>query len=289
MDIVRAGKMGFCFGVNGAIDSCIEEIPNIKKGRNVFILGMLVHNQYVVDAIERKGLKTITEESLFNEKLQLKEGDLVIIRAHGTTKEVYERLMELKVEVKDATCVFVKKIREKIKEYHIKKQGVIFIGDKEHPEVVGVLSFGDDVLVFSSLEELKERNDEIEKNKKYYVLTQTTLNKIKLAEIKKYLENNHSNVTIDTKICSATQERQEAVLKLARDVDFVLIVGGKNSSNTKKLYEISKKINERTKLIENEEELDKEWFHGIKRVGVTAGASTPEELIKKIENKLRGL
>lgn len=289
IEVIRAKKMGFCFGVQEAIESCVREVEGIKQGRDVYILGMLVHNQYVVEAMEKQGLQTISEDSVMRDEAQLKKGDLVIVRAHGTTKQIYDKLKKMEVEIKDATCIFVKSIRQSLVKLQKEKKKIMFIGDKNHPEVVGILSFGDDILVFSGLEELEKRKDEIKKEESYSLLTQTTLNKKKMEEIKKYLENNHLNVTIYSKICSATQERQEAVQELGGEVDMVLIVGGKNSSNTQKLYEISHEVNSNTKLIENEEDLDLSWFsHGMK-VGISAGASTPEELIIKIENKLRGL
>ncbi|MDO4589666.1 MAG: 4-hydroxy-3-methylbut-2-enyl diphosphate reductase, partial [Fusobacterium sp.] len=161
------------------------------------------------------------------------------------------------------------------------------IGDKEHPEVKGIISFGKNIRVFNELEEIKKA--EIDENKNYCVLTQTTLNKKKLEKIKSFLENHYSNVNILDKVCGATQVRQEAVEELSKKVDILLVIGGKNSSNTKKLYDISKAINKNTYLIENEKELEENWFTDCKKVGITAGASTPEEIVINIENKIRGI
>ena len=164
---------------------------------------------------------------------------------------------------------------------------IIFIGDKEHPEVKGIISFGNRVSVCSDLDELKEL--EIDPNKEYCLLTQTTLNKKKLEKIKSYLENTHQNVKILDKVCGATQVRQEAVEELAKQVDMLIVVGGKTSSNTKKLYDISMSFNPNTYLIQDESDLRKEWFEGKKKIGITAGASTPEEIVIKIENQIRGI
>lgn len=289
MEIIRAKKMGFCFGVKEAINSCVEVAHEIGKGKKVYILGMLVHNEYVVNELEKMGLQILEEEELLRGKDTLNEGDIVIIRAHGTTKEVYELLQRKKVQLKDATCIFVKDIRKKLISLEKNNKQIIFIGDKEHPEVKGILSFGENVKVFEGIEELEKNIDKFDKNIEYYLLTQTTLNKDKIKEIKKYLENRGLNVNIYNKICSATQERQEAVEELSQKVDFMLIVGGKNSSNTKKLYEIAKKYNENAKLVDTEDEVDLNWFKDIKTIGISAGASTPEEVIIKIENKIRGL
>lgn len=285
MEIIRAEKMGFCFGVQEAIDSCYKYVDEIKKGKNVHIMGMLVHNEYVVSQMEKMGLKTVSEEDFLADKIRFKPEDIVIVRAHGTKKEVYDKLREQKVILEDSACIFVKNIRDKLLELEKNGDEIIFIGDKEHPEVQGIISYGLNIKIFKDLEALKEYI--IDEKKSYSLLTQTTLNKEKMEEIKKYLENNHMNVKIFNKICGATQERQESVKKLATEVDLVLIVGGRKSSNTQKLFEISKKINPNTKLVTDESEIDLTWFSETDRVGITAGASTPEEIIQKIENKLR--
>ena len=288
MEIIRAKHMGFCFGVTGAINVC-EEILKDKenKGRRTFILGMLVHNENVVEKLKKSGFEIVQEEDIINDKDNLQEGDIVVIRAHGTIKNIYDKLVERKVEIHDATCIFVSKIRKTLVEKEKDGYNIIFIGDKTHPEVKGIISFGNKVTVCADLEELKML--EIDKEKKYCLLTQTTLNKKKLEKIKSYLENSYQNVKISDKICGATQVRQEAVEDLSKIVDILIVVGGKNSSNTKKLYEISKNINPNTYLIQDENDLVKEWFVGKEKIGITAGASTPEEIIINIENKIRGI
>ena len=288
MEIIRAKHMGFCFGVAGAIETChtvLKEEEN--KNKRIFILGMLVHNQYVVDKLKSEGFLIVEEKDILEKKDDLKQDDIVIIRAHGTLKKIYNILEEKGVKVYDATCKFVTHIRDTLIEMEKKGNEIIFIGDKEHPEVKGIISFGKDIRVFNELEEIKKA--EIDENKNYCVLTQTTLNKKKLEKIKSFLENHYSNVNILDKVCGATQVRQEAVEELSKKVDILLVIGGKNSSNTKKLYDISKAINKNTYLIENEKELEETWFTDCKKVGITAGASTPEEIVINIENKIRGI
>ncbi|MGL5964713.1 MAG: 4-hydroxy-3-methylbut-2-enyl diphosphate reductase [Fusobacteriaceae bacterium] len=285
MEIIRADKMGFCFGVKGAIESCYKYSKEISEGKKIYILGMLVHNEHVVAQLEKLGLKTIDEQDFIENKIRFEPQDTVIVRAHGTKREVYKKLQEQGVKIEDSACIFVKNIRKKILELEKQKEQIIFIGDKEHPEVQGIISYGINIEIFRDLDELKKYS--IDSKKKYSVLTQTTLNKEKMEEIKKYLENNHMNVNIFNKICGATQERQEAVKKIAAETDLVLIVGGRKSSNTQKLFEISYKINSNTKLVSDETEIDLNWFSGCRKVGITAGASTPEDIIQKIENKLR--
>ncbi|WP_270749390.1 4-hydroxy-3-methylbut-2-enyl diphosphate reductase [Fusobacterium hominis] len=288
MEIIRAKHMGFCFGVTGAIDTCYQVISNDKNlGKKVYILGMLVHNESVVEELKNKGFEIIEEEDILHGKDKLQSKDIVIIRAHGTTKEIYSILNEKNVDIHDATCVFVAKIRKTLVEMEKTGYNIVFIGDKNHPEVRGIISFGNNVQVCANLEELKKI--EIDEKKKYCLLTQTTLNKKSLEKIKSYLENKHSNVKILDKICGATQVRQEAVEDLAKIADIVIVVGGKNSSNTKKLYDISNSFNPHTYLIQDENDLDPNWLIGKEKIGITAGASTPERIVINIENKIRGI
>ena len=283
MEIIRAKHMGFCFGVLEAINVCNSLVE--EKGRK-YILGMLVHNKQVVEDMERKGFKLVKEEELLEDIDDLKENDIVVVRAHGTSKNVHEKLKERKVKVYDATCVFVNKIRQEIEIANEKGYSILFMGDKNHPEVKGVISFADNIQIFESLEEAMEVK--IDSDKTYLLSTQTTLNKKKFEEVKKYFKENYQNVIIFDKICGATAVRQKAVEDLAVKANIVIIVGDTKSSNTKKLYEISKKLNSESYLVENEEQLDLTIFRGKEVIGITAGASTPEETIMNIEKKIRG-
>lgn len=272
--------MGFCFGVQEAIKIAEERIEK-SNGSKIYILGMLVHNKEVMNALKQKDIEIVEE----NEIDTLKRGDIVVVRAHGTTKLIYEQLETKGVVIYDAACVFVKKSRKVISEMEEKGYDTIFIGDKNHPEVVGIVSYAKNVNIFSDIEELKKFNPE--KDKKYFVLAQTTLNKNLFLEIKNYLLENYENIEFADTICGATYERQRAVEKLAENVDVLLIVGGYNSSNTKKLYNIGKEINKNSYLIETKEDLKAEWLLNKEKIGITAGASTPEKSIIEIENFIR--
>ena len=284
MEIIRAKYMGFCFGVLEAINVCNSLVE--EKGKK-YILGMLVHNKQVVEDMQRKGFKLVTEEELLQDVDSLEENDIVVIRAHGTSKKVHEKLKERKVKVFDATCIFVNKIRQEIEIANEKGYSILFMGDRNHPEVKGVISFADDIQIFESYEEATKLKIDLDKT--YLLSTQTTLNKRKFEEVKKFFKENYKNVIIFDKICGATAVRQKAVEDLAVKVEVMIIVGDIRSSNTKKLYEISKRLNDNTYLIENEEQLDLDIFSGKKVVGITAGASTPEETIMNIEKKIRGI
>ena len=284
MEIIRAKYMGFCFGVLEAINVCNSLVE--KKGKK-YILGMLVHNKQVVEDMQRKGFKLVTEEELLQDVDSLEENDIVVIRAHGTSKKVHEKLKERKVKVFDATCIFVNKIRQEIEIANEKGYSILFMGDRNHPEVKGVISFADDIQIFESYEEATKLKIDLDKT--YLLSTQTTLNKRKFEEVKKFFKENYKNVIIFDKICGATAVRQKAVEDLAVKVELMIVVGDTKSSNTKKLYEISKRLNDNTYLIENEEQLNLDIFSGKKVVGITAGASTPEETIMNIEKKIRGI
>ena len=284
MEIIRAKYMGFCFGVLEAINVCNSLVE--EKGKK-YILGMLVHNKQVVEDMQRKGFKLVTEEELLQDVDSLKENDIVVIRAHGTSKKVHEKLKERKVKVFDATCIFVNKIRQEIEIANEKGYSILFMGDRNHPEVKGIISFADDIQIFESYEEATKLKIDLDKT--YLLSTQTTLNKRKFEEVKKFFKENYKNVIIFDKICGATAVRQKAVEDLAVKVELMIVVGDTKSSNTKKLYEISKKLNDNTYLIENEEQLNLDIFSGKKVVGITAGASTPEETIMNIEKKIRGI
>lgn len=286
--IIRAKHMGFCFGVSGAIETCYNVLKSSENtGKRIFILGMLVHNEFVVEKLKAEGFLIVEEHEILDQIDDLREDDIVIIRAHGTSKKIYEILKKKNVKIYDATCTFVAHIRKTLIE--MEKQGyeILFVGDKEHPEVKGIISFGKSIKVFKDLEEIQ--NAQIDREKKYCLLTQTTLNKKILEKIKSFLENHYSNVKISDKVCGATQVRQQAVEELAKEVDMLLVIGGKNSSNTKKLYDISKMINEKTYLVQDESEVQDEWFQNCEKIGITAGASTPEEIVINIENKIRGI
>lgn len=284
MEIIRAKYMGFCFGVLEAINVCNSLVE--EKGKK-YILGMLVHNKQVVEDMQRKGFKLVTEEELLQDVDSLEENDIVVIRAHGTSKKVHEKLKERKVKVFDATCIFVNKIRQEIEIANEKGYSILFMGDRNHPEVKGVISFADDIQIFESYEEATKLKIDLDKT--YLLSTQTTLNKRKFEEVKKFFKENYKNVIIFDKICGATAVRQKAVEDLAVKVELMIVVGDTKSSNTKKLYEISKKLNDNTYLIENEGQLNLDIFSGKKVVGITAGASTPEETIMNIEKKIRGI
>lgn len=282
MEVIRAEKMGFCFGVQEAVN-LVEKVIKENPKKNKYIYGMLVHNKEVTSEFERQGVKTIDRKDI--ETLQA--DDAVIIRAHGVIKQEFEELINRGVKIYDATCIFVKKAKEMLVEYEKKGYNVVLVGDKDHPEVIGIVSFGKNTQVVANIDELKKVI--LKKDDKFFVLAQTTLNKNEFKIIKEFVEKEMPNSITGETICGATHERQRAVEKLAEETDIVLVVGGTSSSNTKKLYNISKTINEKTYLIETKEDIKNEWFMNRKdlKIGITAGASTPEKSIKNVETYIK--
>ena len=278
----RAEKMGFCFGVKEAVDLA----ETIKSDQKIYMLGMLVHNEQVIEKLNSKGIKVVTEEEVLEGRDEICQGDSVIIRAHGTIKNIYEILNQKNVIIYDVACVFVKRSREELLKHEKDGYKIIFIGDEFHPEVRGIVSFGNDVKIVKDIDELKKIT--FNKSEKYYILAQTTLNKNLYREMAKYIGNNFKNCKVGNTICGATFERQKAVEKLSTEVDVMLIIGGKNSSNTKKLYNISKELNRKSYMIQTHRDLNFDWFEKGNKIGITAGASTPDEIVEKIESILLG-
>ena len=184
-------------------------------------------------------------------------------------------------------CIYVKSARDQVVIWEQRGYKSVFIGDKDHPEVKGITSYGIEPLIFGSLDELK--NAELDINEKWVFLFQTTYNRFIFQEINEYIVNRFINYKVVKTICGATHQRQSAIEKLAQEVDAVFIIGSEQSSNTKKLYQISKNLNEKSYLIENEDDIKKHMLDGVKKIGVSAGASTPEELIAIIEKKVKEL
>lgn len=269
MKIKRAKYAGFCFGVDKAVNTAFE----LDYEGNVYTMGELIHNRKVIEELEKKGIKAI-------EKMEeLKEGDCVIIRAHGIGKHVYEDLNSHNVRILDATCPYVKRIHEIVeKEYELGNK-IIIVGDPYHPEVVGINGWCEGKALIISQEEEAEQLPYCDQ--KAVVVSQTTYKRAKFEDICEVLRKKFAFVLKFDTICNATVQRQSEADALSREVDVMIVIGGKNSSNTQKLYEICKENCPETYLVENADELpllDKK----ARTVGITAGASTPEVVIKEV-------
>jgi len=275
MIIEKAKSYGFCFGVKRAVEIA-------EESKNAVTLGPLIHNPLEINRLAKNyNVKYI--ESLEDIDENIKR---VIVRTHGIPKQNLQKLKEKDVEIIDATCPFVKKPQEIVEEMSKQGYDIVVFGDKNHPEIKGVVSYctHDRVFVVLSPEELKN----IKLKEHIATVAQTTRKINDYLKITEYLIQNYKEVRVYNTICNATFENQDAVKELAKKADIMIIIGGKNSSNTKQLYNIAKEFCE-AYLVESEEELNKEWFKGKKHCGISAGASTPEWLVEKIISKIKEL
>ena len=282
MEIIVGKNAGFCYGVKRAVDGAKEEIKNEEQ--SIYCLGEIVHNNDVVKSLESQGIK-------FIENISESDGT-TIIRAHGIPKDVYEKAKELNIEIKDFTCPKVIKIHEIAEKYAQKGFYIFLTGSKKHPENIGTMSFcGNNYFIVENEDMLDDAIEQFKKSniKKLLLISQTTFSVEKFKRIHNQIKNKiESNIEFVVKntICAATKVRQEEVAELAKKVDKMIIIGGKNSSNTKKLFEVAKKYCKNSICIENENELDLNFFNELDKIGIMAGASTPQESIDAVVRKL---
>ncbi|MGB5867163.1 MAG: 4-hydroxy-3-methylbut-2-enyl diphosphate reductase [Arcobacteraceae bacterium] len=270
MKVKVASHYGFCFGVKRAIKIAEEH-------KNAATMGPLIHNQKEIDRLKQDfnvGLYSTIEEAQAN--------DTVIIRTHGIPKNDLAKLKENNTKVINATCPFVTTPQQIVKNMSKDKYSIVIFGDEDHPEVKGVKSYGDDVHVVPSPDELENLTFKYDK---IATVAQTTKQKEKYLDIVNHLILKYKEVRVFNTICDATFENQAATRELSATVDIMIIIGGKNSSNTKQLFNISEE-NCVSYLIEDETEIEDSWFDNKTVCGITAGASTPDWIIQKVIEKV---
>ena len=285
MEVIVGKTAGFCYGVKNAVEKSIEEL---KKEEHICCLGEIVHNSKVVKKLESMGINFI--ENLEENKEQVK----TIIRAHGVSKKIYKQAVKKGIELIDLTCPNVLKIHKTVDEYQKNGYYIFLIGNKEHPETLGTAGFCENkFLVIEQKEDIEEACQVLKKSKfkKLAIVVQTTFSLEKFEKftliIKEKLLNQLEDLKIINTICNATKLRQDETEKLSKQVDYMIIIGGKNSSNTKKLYEIASKNCKNTVCIEDKSELNLEQILLGNIVGVMAGASTPKESIDEVVKLLK--
>ncbi len=280
VEIVVAPNAGFCFGVKRAVKLAEEASVKNKEGR-VFTLGPIIHNPQEVGRLKDLGVFPLDREE------NLSEGDTVIIRSHGIPPEREEALRSKGLNVIDATCPYVKAVHEAICDLVKEGYFIVLIGEKNHPEVIGSLGYlkkcGGRGIVVEKLEDLEEAF----KHERVGVVSQTTQSERFFKEVVGELALWVKELKVINTICNATSVRQEDVYKIAPQVDVMIVIGGKNSGNTRRLFSIAKSLNPRSYHIETADELDPSWFEGVKKVGVTAGASTPDWIISQVTGRIR--
>ena len=273
--VILAENAGFCFGVQRAVETSID----IKKKYNkkIYTLGPLIHNSDVVAFLEQNDIYAIDYENIND----LQEGDVVIIRSHGIPEAVFNDLKSRGLEVIDATCPFVTNIQKKVKKYSKEGYNIIIVGDENHPEVIGINGWCDNKATITKNGEFNK-----ELSNKICAVSQTTEKKENWDKTLDAINDGAREVLSFNTICSATEVRQKSADDLSKEVDAMIVIGGKNSSNTTKLYEIAKHNCENTIHIENSNELPKEYINNknFKKIGITAGASTPDWIIREVIN-----
>lgn len=278
-EVTTAKSAGFCFGVKRAVDMVYDEA---KKGERVYTLGPIIHNQQVVEDLEKKGVKVIDSVNDINNGYDA----TVIIRSHGVPEKVIKALREKNVNIVDATCPFVLKIHKIVKEASQSGKTIIIIGSDNHPEVEGIKGWCvNEPVVLESVEEAE--NYTVDGAKKLCVVSQTTFNYKKFKDIVDILSKKSYDIDVMNTICNATEERQTEAGTIARQSDAMLVIGGKHSSNTQKLYEICRKECENTYFIQTLDDLDLKQLQSFRSVGITAGASTPNNIIKEVQSYVR--
>ena len=276
MKVKLAKTAGFCFGVQRAVDTVYTQI---EEGTSpIYTYGPIVHNENVVQELEEKGVRVLnTEEDLVN----LEEGT-VIIRAHGVGKHIYDLLEEKGIRLVDATCPFVKKIHDTVRKHAAQGYDIVIIGSREHPEVQGILGWclgrGKVLEKEQEISSYEPQNN----GKKVCVVAQTTFNYKKFKDLVEIISKKGYDIIAVNTICNATAERQKEAQELAACSDAMIVIGGKNSSNSRKLYEISKNQCESTYFIQTLEDLDMECVRSSESLGITAGASTPKNIIQEV-------
>ena len=274
MEIKIANYSGFCFGVKRAID-IVDKLISEKK-QNIYSIGSIIHNENVINNYKKNGMIIVDEE----EAKKLKN-ETVIIRTHGIEKEIYDILIKNNNKVIDLTCPYVKKIHNLVKEYDNKNYNIIIIGDKTHAEVKGIVSYSkSDVTVISDESDIE--NKKIDKNLNTVIFFQTTSNIEKSKKLVDILKKLFYNCIVVNTICTVTEDRQNEVYELSKESDVMLILGSNTSSNTKKLYDISKSNCPRSYLINDVESFKDIDLSNVNILSICTGASTPNELIEEI-------
>lgn len=278
MEITVAKSAGFCFGVQRAVDSVYKELE--ENSGKIYTFGPIIHNEQVVEDLNKKGIEVIdTVEQL----KEIKEGT-VVIRSHGVAKEIYDILEQQKLKIVDATCPFVKKIHNIVLDESNNGKTIIIIGNDSHPEVEGIKGWvNGEVIVINKEEQIEKLS--LPEQTKACIVSQTTFNHNKFKYLVEIIRKKGYDITVVNTICNATHVRQVEAQKISSKVDGMIVVGGKNSSNTQKLYDICRNECENTFYVQTVKDLNLHELKSLKSIGITAGASTPKNIIEEVRTE----
>lgn len=274
MKVEVAGACGFCYGVRRAVDMACQAAEGTRT------LGPIIHNPQVVETLATQGVAPV--QSL----QEVDNGSTVLIRSHGVGPQVYEEAKEKHVKIVDATCPHVKKAQQDAKKIVFAEKKLVIIGEKSHPEVISISQWGVNRAIIIDKE---EEAQEIPFCEDMGVVVQTTFSQEKFKRIVRILQTKTNHLETHMTICTATQQRQEAAIALARRVDAMIVVGGKNSANTGRLAQVCREQDCPTYHVETAREINPSWFHGMSYIGITAGASTPDWIIQEVVKIMENL
>ena len=280
MQVIKAKTAGFCFGVKRAVDTVYEQVK--KNSGAIYTYGPIIHNEEVIKDLQKHGVEVLRSE----EELDAITEGTVIIRSHGVEKRIYDKLNEKHLQIVDATCPFVKKIHNIVQEESKNGKYIIIIGNPDHPEVKGIRGWaGNRISVIQNPEDIEKIS--VNENEKVCIVSQTTFNYNKFQELVEIISEKSYDVSVLNTICNATKERQTEARNIAEEVDAMIVIGDKHSSNTQKLFEICAKACKDTYYIQTLDDLDMNQLGSVETVGITAGASTPNNLIEEVQNNVR--
>ncbi len=278
MEGILAKSAGFCFGVKRAVETVYQQV---EKGGHIYTYGPIIHNEAVVRDLEEKGVSVIKDTDLD----RLEDGT-VIIRSHGAPREVCGRIEKQGLTCVDATCPFVKRIHTIVEQESRAGKQIIVIGNPGHPEVEGIMGWSETPAIVIESEK-EAQNLDCPPGKDICLVSQTTFNYNKFQELVEIIQKKGYNISVANTICNATEERQAEAKLIASQVDAMIVIGGTHSSNTAKLYEICRRECENTCFIQTLDDLQLDFPESVFRVGITAGASTPNYIIEEVQNYVR--
>ena len=280
MKVIKAKTAGFCFGVKRAVDTVYEQADTC--GGPIYTYGPIIHNEEVVKDLESRGVSVIRSE----EELESITEGTVIIRSHGVEKRICDKLRGKGLRIVDATCPFVKKIHNIVEKESAEGKYILIIGNPDHPEVIGIRGWaGSNVSVIQNADDIEKVD--FSKNKKICVVSQTTFNYNKFQDLVEIIKKKSYDISVLNTICNATKERQTEAESIAESVDAMIVIGDKHSSNTQKLFEICRRACNNTYYIQTLDDLDLNQLGSVETVGITAGASTPNNIIEEVQNNVR--
>lgn len=280
MEVTVAKTAGFCFGVKRAVDAVYEQVEK-HTGEPIYTFGPIIHNEEVVRDLKSRGVQVLESR----EQLEALTGGIVIIRSHGVEKQVYDILKERNVTCVDATCPFVKKIHKIVEKESGEGRRIVIVGDKNHPEVQGIMGWCHTPAEVIATEE-EAKNLIFPPDTKICVVSQTTFNYNKFKYLVEIFSEKSYDISVLNTICSATKERQEEACHIAAQSDAMIVIGDRHSSNTQKLFEICQKACNNTYYIQTLDDLNGHQLQSVKKVGITAGASTPKNIIEEVQNNV---